>query len=96
MTVAGFLSTLAFDLDSITTNFSILSYSLFFIRLYGAFADCLGDALIVKSGKHDEEDAPSGLQSISWFSYAFGAAVFGILAGQLQTDETNKEGNEKP
>jgi hypothetical protein len=91
MAFFGFLATLVSGIPQITDNFTKLSYGLFFIRLYGAFCDCLGDSLIVKSGKKDEEDASSGLQSISWSSYAVGGAIFGIIATQLQTDVTMED-----
>jgi Na+/melibiose symporter-like transporter len=69
---------LSFDIGSLTLGYVV-------VQFYGAVADCLCDALVVKNGKHDEEDSSSALQSISWFSLGVGGALFNILGGFMST-----------
>jgi hypothetical protein len=81
---------LAFPAFSPTTGALTLGFII--MQFYGATADCLADALVVKNGRNDEEDSSSGLQSLSWFALGFGGAVFTWLGSQMSTDESNEEG----
>jgi len=77
---------------ALSPNTTLLTTGFIIVQFYGATADCLADALVVKNGRADEEDSSSGLQSLSWFSLGIGGALFTLLGSQLSTDNSNEDG----
>jgi len=86
--ILGVVGHLMLGIQGLSPDLSGISLAYIIIQFYGAAADCLADALVIKNGRHDEEDSSSGLQSLSWFSLGVGGAVFTILGSQLSTDKT--------
>jgi hypothetical protein len=78
--------------EQISPTVGTITISYIIVQFYGATADCLADALVVKNGRNDEEDSSSGLQSLSWFSLGVGGALFTWLGSQMSTDESHPEG----
>jgi hypothetical protein len=89
--VAGLGGQISYAFEQITPSIGPLTIAYTVVQYYGATVDCLADALVVKNGRHDEEDSASGLQSLSWFSYGVGAALFTFVGSQLSTDETQED-----
>jgi hypothetical protein len=87
--IAGFLGIGAMGIPSITNSFDKLALGYIIMQYYGAIVDCLGDSLIIKSGKKDEEDSTSGLQSVSWFALGVGGAIFTLIGSQMMTDKNS-------
>ncbi|KAJ2990372.1 hypothetical protein HDV02_004467 [Globomyces sp. JEL0801] len=92
----GFVAVLMMGMPSWTGESTTLTAAYLVMQFYGSSADCLTDALVVKSGQKDEEDSTSSLQSISWFMLGIGGAVFGLLGGYLSTDEKAYKGVSLP
>ena len=90
--IFGFVSIAMMSIRSLTPTFGTFTVAYTVMQFYGAIVDCLSDALIVKSGKDDEEDSSSGLQSISWFSLGVGGGLFSLLFGYMASDKTMKGG----
>lgn len=82
----GLGSLITLGLDAFSNTAPSLTIAYVIMQFYGAGADCMADSLVVKNGRNDEEDASSGLQSLSWFSLGLGGAIFTILGSQLSTD----------
>jgi hypothetical protein len=78
-------------LEQLSPTYGAITVSYVIVQFYGATADCLADALVVKNGRNDEEDSSSGLQSLSWFSLGFGGALFTFLGSQMSTDASHPE-----
>jgi hypothetical protein len=76
----------------LSPNTAALTTAFIIVQFYGATADCLADALVVKNGRNDEEDSSSGLQSLSWFSLGLGGGVFTLVGSQMSTDESQESG----
>jgi MFS family permease len=89
--IFGLAGQVMFAFPALSPNMTLLTVSYAIIEYYGAVADCLSDALVVKNGRNDEEDSSSGLQSLSWFSLGIGGAIFTLIGSQMSTD-TSKPG----
>ena len=90
--ILGFVSIAMMSFTFLTPTFSAFTIAYTMMQFYGAIVDCLSDALIVKSGKDDEVDSSSGLQSISWFSLGVGGGLFALLFGYMGSDDNAKGG----
>jgi len=86
--ILGVVGHVMLGLKFLSNNLGGISFAYIIIQFYGAAADCLADALVIKNGRHDEEDSTSGLQSLSWFSLGVGGAIFTIVGSQMSTDFT--------
>lgn len=89
--ILGFVGVAMLGVNTLTPNLESLGWAYFMMEFYGAFSDCLADALVVKNGKNDEEDSSSGLQSLSWFWYAMGSAIFGVTGAYMSTDASMED-----
>ncbi|KAI8896507.1 folate-biopterin transporter [Globomyces pollinis-pini] len=87
MSFLGFVAVLMMGISSLTSDSTTLTVAYLIVQFYGSSADCLTDALVIKSGRQDEEDSTSSLQSVSWFMLGIGGAAFGLLGGFLSTDK---------
>jgi hypothetical protein len=89
--VIGFFGIGAIGMPAITNTFDKVAIGYVVSEYYGAIVDCLGDSLIIKSGKKDEEDSTSGLQSVSWFAFGVGGAIFTLVGSQMMTDRNSPD-----
>ena len=90
--IFGFVAIAMMGFSWLTPNYTLFTIAYTVMQFYGAIVDCLSDALIVKSGKDDEVDSSSGLQSISWFSLGVGGGMFSLIFGYMASDDTKKGG----
>jgi hypothetical protein len=89
--LAGLGGQTAYAFEQFTPSLGPLTIAYTIVQYYGATVDCLADALVVKNGRHDEEDSASGLQSLSWASLGLGGALFTFLGSRLSTDKTQED-----
>jgi hypothetical protein len=86
--LTGLSGQIMYGWEQFTPNLGMLTIAFVIIQTYGSTADCLADALVVKNGRHDEADSSSGLQSLSWFSFGVGNALFTFIGSRMSTDTT--------